>query len=120
MLIDDSVTQLLNAKFTLQHAGFHCEIVSDTDQVMEKLVQAKPDMIITDLNMPKMDGISLIRSIRTLPEYLHTPVIIMSTDSQKHKFEEARQAGANGWLVKPVKGPALLETLNRFFPDGNP
>jgi len=116
LLIDDSKTQLLNSKYTLQRGGFLVETVSDPLQAIERIFVAQPDLIITDVNMPGKDGITLVREIRQLPQFKATPLLVMSTDSQKHLFEQAREAGATGWLMKPVKQEDLLSTAKRLLP----
>ena len=115
LLIDDSRTQLLNSKYTLQRGGFQVETVSDPLQAIERIFVAQPDLIITDVNMPGKDGITLVREIRQLPQFKATPLLVMSTDSQKHLFEQAREAGATGWLMKPVKQEDLLSTAKRLL-----
>lgn len=116
VLIDDSATQLLNAKFILRNAGYNVETVADAEQALERIVAVRPDLIVTDLNMPKLDGISLVHEIRQLAAFSRTPILIMSTDAMKFRYDEARTAGANGWLVKPVKAAALLEALRKLLP----
>jgi len=116
LLIDDSLTQLLNAKFTLQQAGYRVEIVSDPLTAIDRIKEVKPDLVLTDLNMPDLDGIGVIRAIRQLDSFARLPVLVMSTDSQKQKFQEARDAGATGWLIKPLKQGALLNVINRLLP----
>jgi len=115
LLIDDSKTQLLNSKYTLQRGGFQVETVSDPLEAIERIFVAQPDLIITDVNMPGKDGITLVREIRQLPQFKATPLLVMSTDSQKHLFEQAREAGATGWLMKPVKQEDLLSTAKRLL-----
>ena len=116
LLIDDSLTQLLNAKFTLQQAGYRVEIVSDPLTAVDQIQEVQPDLVLTDLNMPNLDGIGVIRAIRSLACCATLPVLVMSTDSQKHKFREARDAGATGWLMKPLKQDALLGVITRLLP----
>lgn len=115
LLIDDSKPQLLSAKFTLQHGGYLVETVSDPMTALERIKEVQPDLIITDVNMPGKDGITLVREIRQLLEFSATPLLIISTDSQKHLFEEARAAGANGWIMKPVKQEDLLATVKKLL-----
>lgn len=115
LLIDDSKPQLLNAKFTLQHGGYLVETVSDPMTALERIKEVQPDLIITDINMPGKDGITLVRDIRQLPEFSTTPLLIISTDSQQHLFEEARTAGANGWVMKPVRQEDLLATVKKLL-----
>jgi two-component system, chemotaxis family, chemotaxis protein CheY len=115
LLIDDSKTQLLSAKFTLQHGGYQVEAISDPATALDRIKEVHPDLIITDINMPGKDGITLVREVRQLTEFLTTPLLIMSTDSQKHLFEQARAAGATGWLMKPVKQEDLLATIKKLL-----
>lgn len=115
LLIDDSMTQLINARITLQRAGYKVEIVSDSLQAIDRIKESLPDLVLTDLNMPNLDGIEVIKAIRQLNQFAAMPVLVMSTDSQKHKFQQARDAGANGWLMKPVKQNALLGVINKLL-----
>ena len=115
LLIDDSKPQLLSSKFTLQHGGYRVETVSDPLLALAKIKELQPDLIITDVNMPGKDGITLVREIRQIPLFSVTPLLVMSTDSQKHLFDQARAAGATGWLMKPVKQEDLLATVNKLL-----
>ena len=115
LLIDDSKPQLLNSKFTLERGGFAVETVSDPLQAIERIFVTQPDLIITDVNMPGKDGITLVREIRRMPMFRSTPLLVMSTDSQKHLFEQAREAGATGWLMKPVRQEDLLATVVKLL-----
>lgn len=115
LLIDDSKTQLLSAKFTLQHGGYQVEAISDPATALDRIKELHPDLIITDINMPGKDGITLVREVRKLTGFSTTPLLIMSTDSQKHLFEQARAAGATGWLMKPVKQEDLLATIKKLL-----
>ena len=115
LLIDDSKPQLLSAKFTLQHGGYRVETVSDPMTALERIKEVQPDLIITDINMPGKDGITLVREVRQLPEFSKTPLLIISTDSQPHLFEEARTAGANGWVMKPVRQEDLLAAIQKLL-----
>lgn len=116
LLIDDSKTQLLSSRFTLQRGGHRVETVSDPLLALDRIKELQPDLIITDVNMPGKDGITLVREVRQLPQFSATPVLVMSTDSQKHLLEEARTAGASGWLMKPVKQEDLLTAVNKLLP----
>ena len=115
LLIDDSKLQLLNSRFTLERGGFAVETVSDPLQAIERIFVTQPDLIITDVNMPGKDGITLVREIRRMPQFRSTPLLVMSTDSQKHLFEQAREAGATGWLMKPVRQEDLLATVVKLL-----
>lgn len=115
LLIDDSKTQLLNSKFTLQHGGYLVETVSDPTLALDRIRDMQPDLIITDINMPLKDGLSIVREVRQTPGFAATPLLVMSTDSQKHLFEQARSAGASGWLMKPTKQEDLLTAVNKLL-----
>ncbi|QOX78779.1 response regulator [Trichlorobacter lovleyi] len=115
LLIDDSKPQLLSAKFTLQHGGHRVETVSDPLLALERIKEVVPDLIITDINMPGKDGIAIVREVRQLAQFSATPLLVMSTDSQKHLLEQARAAGASGWLMKPVKQEDLLATVTKLL-----
>jgi len=115
LLIDDSKPQLLSAKFTLQHGGLRVETVSDPLLALERITEVVPDLIITDINMPGKDGIAIVREVRQLAQFSATPLLVMSTDSQKHLLEQARAAGASGWLMKPVKQEDLLATVTKLL-----
>jgi two-component system chemotaxis response regulator CheY len=71
-------------------------------------------MVITDLNMPDMDGIELIKKLRAMPDYKFTPIIMLTTESQELKKQEGRQAGASGWIVKPFSPEQLLGVVKKF------
>ena len=78
--------------------------------------EVHPDVVITDINMPNMDGISLIRALRALPAYQYTPMLMLTTEAGDGKKQEGRAAGATGWLVKPFNPEQLLATLKRVLP----
>jgi len=120
LLIDDSKTQLLNSKFTLQHGGYLVETVSDPMLALDRIKEIQPDLIITDINMPFKDGLTIAREVRQTPGFTATPLLVMSTDSQKHLFEQARSAGASGWLMKPVKQEDLLAAVNKLLHQEQP
>ncbi len=114
-LIDDSTTMLLSLKGTLEISGFKVDTATDGEQAMGKLRGGlKPDLIITDINMPKMDGITLIREARKLLRF--TPILALTTESQKPKRDEAKKNGATGWLVKPVGGKELVDVIKQVLP----
>lgn len=115
LLIDDSKTQLLNSRFTLQRGGYRVETVSDPMAAIKRIKEVQPDLIITDINMPGKDGIAIVREVRQLAQFSSTPLLVMSTDSQKHLLEQARAAGASGWLMKPVKQEDLLATVTKLL-----
>ncbi|MCY7314221.1 MAG: response regulator [Rubrivivax sp.] len=114
-LVDDSATMLMSLKATLEIAGFKVETAGDGEQALAKVKSGlKPDLIITDINMPKMDGIELIRQVRKLLRF--TPILTLTTESQQSKRDEAKKLGASGWMVKPVSGTDLVKVIRQVLP----
>ena len=83
--------------------------------VLERVGQKKIDMLITDINMPEIDGISLIKMVRDNPSYKFMPIIILTTDSQGEKKDEAKAAGATGWIVKPFRPDQLVAAVRKVM-----
>ncbi|MBK6999976.1 MAG: response regulator [Rhodoferax sp.] len=114
-LIDDSAVMLTSVKQNLELAGYKVETARDG---MEGLTRVKgglkPDLIITDINMPKMNGIEFIKNARAILRF--TPILVLTTESQSVKRDEAKKLGATGWLVKPVGGNDLLKVIKQVMP----
>ena len=87
----------------------------DGKDALTKLKASQVDMVITDLNMPNMDGIGLIKELRALPAYKFTPIIMLTTESQAGRKQEGKSAGATGWIVKPFKPPQLLGVVKKVL-----
>jgi two-component system chemotaxis response regulator CheY len=116
-LVDDSATMLMSVRSNLEIAGFAVETAADGMQALAKLGGGyKPDLMITDINMPRMDGLELIRRVRALPGYRFMPILTLTTETQQARRDEGRQAGATGWLVKPVGGGDLLKIVRQVLP----
>ncbi len=115
MTADDSasVRQMIN--FTLKQAGYDVVEAKDGVDALEKLNEAPANMLITDLNMPRMDGIELIRKVRAMPSYKFIPIIMLTTESQASKKMEGKTAGATGWIVKPFKPEQLLAVVKKVL-----
>ncbi|MBL8485849.1 MAG: response regulator [Rhodocyclaceae bacterium] len=112
MLVDDSATILLSISNILTKAGYAVEKASNANDGLAKFKGgAKIDLLITDLNMPGMNGIDFIKQVRTLPGYKFMPILFLTTESQQAKRMEAKAAGASGWLVKPATADELLNTI---------
>lgn len=112
LCVDDSSTVLLSLTAILSKAGYGVEKAISGDDGLGKLKgSVKPDLIITDLNMPGMNGIDFIKQVRQLPNMRFVPILFLTTESQQAKRSEAKAAGATGWLVKPVNGDELLNTI---------
>ena len=116
-LVDDSATMLMSVKNTLEMGGYKVETAEDGVKAMAKLTAGlKPDLIITDINMPNMGGIELIKKARALPGFRFLPILTLTTESQQSRRDEGKQAGATGWLVKPVGGADLLKVIKQVLP----
>ncbi|ARN74982.1 response regulator [Oceanicoccus sagamiensis] len=115
LIVDDSASMRNMVSATLQSSGHQ---VADADNGQNALTKAKSgsyDAVITDLNMPVMNGIDLIKNLRTLPNYKYTPMLLLTTESSAEKKAEGKQAGATGWLVKPFNPEKLLATVDRVL-----
>lgn len=117
MIVDDSATMLMSVRSNLEVAGFKVETAEDGVKALNKLKGGfKPDLLITDINMPNMDGIQLIQNVRTLAGFRFMPILVLTTESQQGKRDEAKKLGATGWLVKPVGGADLLKVIKQVLP----
>ncbi len=113
MLVDDSATILLSVSNILMKSGFAVEQARSGEDALRLFQSGKKiDLLITDLNMPGMNGIELIKKVRLLTAYKFMPILFLTTESQQAKRAEAKAAGASGWLVKPVTADDLIATLN--------
>jgi two-component system chemotaxis response regulator CheY len=115
-LVDDSVTMLMSLASILKRAGFNVLTATSGAEALSKIPAAKPDLVITDLNMPGMDGITLIKEVKKLASMRFKPVLMLTTESQGTKRDEAKAAGATGWLVKPVKAEELIAVVKQVVP----
>lgn len=112
LCVDDSSTVLLSLTAILTKAGYGAEKATSAEEALSKLKGGlKPDLIITDLNMPGKNGIEFIKDVRQMPTMKFVPILFLTTESQQSKRAEAKAAGASGWLVKPVNGDELLNTI---------
>jgi len=111
-LVDDSATILLSISGILGKAGYAIEKAASAEEALKKFgAGVKVDLLITDLNMPGMNGIELIREVRKLPAYKFMPILFLTTESQQSRKLEAKAAGASGWIVKPATADELLNTI---------
>lgn len=116
LIVDDSETMLMSVKGSLELQGFSVETALDGRLAVEKLEAGlNPDVIITDMSMPNMNGIELIKHIRTMAKFRFKPILAFTTTTQQHLRDEARKAGATAWLVKPVPGPELVQIINQIL-----
>ena len=115
MAVDDSASVRQMVNFTLQQAGYEVISASDGRDALSKLNGAAINMVITDLNMPNLDGISLIRQLRAQPQYKFIPIVMLTTESQNEKKLEGKAAGATGWIVKPFKPEQLVAVVKKVL-----
>ncbi|MDA8088614.1 MAG: response regulator [Nitrospiraceae bacterium] len=115
LIVDDSATMRQVVSFALKDAGFEVISAVDGKDAIAKLGVAKSDLIITDLNMPNLNGIELIKQVRQTPGHKFTPIIMLTTESQESRKAEGRQAGVSGWIVKPFTPEQLLGVVKKFI-----
>jgi len=113
LVVDDSESIREVVSFTLENEGYHVLKGNDGKDALQHLNGTAIDLIITDLHMPEMDGIALIRHVRTLPDYKTVPILFLTTESQAEKKMEAKEAGATGWIVKPFVPAKLIAALSK-------
>ena len=114
--VDDAATMRKMISFTLKGAGHEVLEADDGAVALQVLRDRSVDLVITDLNMPNMDGIELTRQLRTLPQFQKTPIILLTTESDPEKKNQGRAAGATGWIVKPFNQEQLLAIVARVLP----
>ena len=115
LTVDDAPTMRKLIAFTLSSAGHQVLEAPEGKSALELLKTSRVDLIITDVNMPVMDGIELTRNVRRLPQHARTPVLIVTTESQPGSKLAGKQAGATGWIVKPFDGVQLLAIVKRVL-----
>ena len=115
MTVEDSTSLREMIAFVLTEAGYDVIEAQDGQDAMSKLNASPVDMVITDLNMPLMNGIELTKSLRSTPSYKFIPIVFLTTESQIQKKEAAKEAGATGWIVKPFKPEQLLKVIKRVL-----
>ena len=115
LAVDDSASMRQMVSFTLKGAGYEVIEAVDGQDALGKAKGRVADVVLTDVNMPNMDGIELIRQLRQLPEYKFTPMLLLTTESGGDKKAEGKAAGATGWLVKPFNPDQLLATLKKVM-----
>ena len=115
MIVDDSASMRQMIKFTLSNAGYDVVEAVDGVDALSKLNAHPVNLIIADINMPNMDGIELIRNVRAHEGHKFTPIIVLTTESQKSLKEEGKAAGATGWIVKPFSQSQLLLVMKRVL-----
>lgn len=113
LAIDDSRTIRNLMKKVMEDAGFTCICAEDGVKGVECFADETPDVVITDINMPNMDGYGVIRSIRSGPGNRGVPILVLTTESADHLKARAREAGATGWIVKPFDDEMIVSIVRR-------
>lgn len=113
LAVDDSLTMREMLRQTLTEAGFDVVLAEDGLDALDRLPGADPDLILTDLNMPKMDGFGLIDAVRKGDISARVPILVLTTESAATLKDRARQAGATGWITKPFDEASLVSTIRR-------
>lgn len=116
LAVDDSKTMREMVGFTLKSAGYDVLEAEDGKAALHALSGQKVDAVITDLNMPNMNGFELIRALRANPAYKFTPILMLTTEGDDSKKQEGRAAGATGWIVKPFSPEKLVEVVKKVCP----
>jgi two-component system, chemotaxis family, chemotaxis protein CheY len=114
MVVDDSASFRSVVGIALKGAGYDVLEACDGRDALTKLNGTKIHLIVSDVNMPNMDGITLVSEVKKLPNYKFTPILMLTTESQPEKKEAARAAGAKAWLVKPFQPPMLLDAVSKL------
>jgi len=115
LIADDSASVRDLVSFTLESAGYNVLSGVDGQDALKHLNGAEIHLVITDLHMPNMDGISLIKEIRAKENYLYTPILLLTTESSSSKKQDAKEAGATGWIIKPFVQEKLLEVVQKVI-----
>ncbi|HEX7027278.1 MAG TPA: response regulator [Gammaproteobacteria bacterium] len=115
LAIDDSPSMRKMVSFTLKEAGHKVITAENGEAGLEAAKTNKADLVLTDINMPMMDGISLVKALRQLPDYENVPILVLTTESGGNRKMEGKSAGATGWIVKPFNPEKLLEVVSKVL-----
>ena len=113
LVVDDSMSMRQMVSFTMKEAGFEVIEGGNGQEAIARVQGKSVNLVITDLNMPVMDGMTLIRKLRATPAFKFTPILMLTTESQQEKKMEGKAAGATGWIVKPFNPEQLLQVVNK-------
>lgn len=116
LTVDDSKTMRDMVSFTLKGAGFDVLEAVDGQDALSKVSGKRIDVVLTDINMPNMDGITLVKELRGQADFKATPILMLTTEADEKKRSEGRAAGATGWIVKPFDPDKLLQVINKVCP----
>ena len=114
LIVDDSSSVRTVLKASLKGAGYSVIEGVDGEDALAKLDGQKVHLIISDVNMPNMNGIEMVRQIKQMPDYRFTPICMLTTESEQDKMAEGKAAGARAWIVKPFQPPRLLDAVSKL------
>lgn len=114
LAVDDSLSIRKSLSFILGNEGYEVVEAEDGVEALEKAQAEKFSLVITDINMPRMDGIELTKQLRQTQGYKFTPIIALTTENQQEKMQEGKAAGATGWIVKPFTAEKLLAVVKKI------
>lgn len=114
MIVDDSASLRQVVAIALKSGGYDVLEACDGKDALSKMTGQKINLIISDVNMPNMDGISFVKQVKQLPNYKFTPIIMLTTESQEGKKQEGQAAGAKAWVVKPFKPEQMLSAVSKL------
>lgn len=115
LAVDDSASIRQMVQFTLKGAGYEVVSAVDGQDGLERAKSRQVNLVLTDQNMPRMDGLTLIQSLRGLPEYKSVPILVLTTESSDEMKSKGRAAGATGWLVKPFDPKRLVDVVRKVI-----
>lgn len=115
LAVDDSPTMRGLIGAALKPSGFDVHFAEDGVEGLERLPETEPDLVITDINMPRLDGFGVIEGVRQNPDFRDLPVLVLTTESGAELKARAREAGATGWIVKPFDDERLVAVINRVL-----
>lgn len=114
LIVDDSASLRQVVAIALKGAGYEVIEAGDGQEAIDRLDGRKVHLIISDVNMPRMDGISMVKQIKQMPSYKFVPVIMLTTESQEAKKTEGKDAGVKAWMVKPFKPDQMLNAVSKL------
>lgn len=115
LVVDDSSSVRIVLKAALMGAGYNVIEASDGKDAISRLSGQKVHLIISDVNMPNMNGIEMVKAIKQMPDYKFTPICMLTTESEQSKMAEGKAAGAKAWIVKPFQPPKLLDAVSKLI-----
>ena len=115
LTVDDTASMRQMISFTLNSVGHEVIQAGDGAEALKLLEGKKVDLVIADVNMPNMDGLTLVKSLRALAEYKFTPILMLTTESQEAKRQQGKSVGATGWIVKPFNPEQLLNIVKKVL-----